>query len=48
MPITPNIIHTIKHTVNAKVLAIRTDHAFGGVAALLPTAVFVMGITPFP
>jgi hypothetical protein len=28
MPITPNIIQTMKHTVNAKVLTIRTDQAF--------------------
>jgi hypothetical protein len=26
MPITPNIIHTAKHTVNASVLMIATDH----------------------
>jgi hypothetical protein len=25
---TPNIIHTMKQTVNASVLTIRTDHAF--------------------
>ena len=28
MPMTPNIIQTMKHTVNASVLTIRTDHAF--------------------
>jgi hypothetical protein len=28
MPMTPNIIHTMKHTVNASVLTIRTDQAF--------------------
>ena len=28
MPITPNIIHTMKHTVNASVLAISTDSAW--------------------
>ena len=27
MPMTPNIIHTIKHTVNANVLTISTDSA---------------------
>jgi hypothetical protein len=27
MPITANIIQTMKHTVNAKVLAVTTDHA---------------------
>ena len=27
MPITPNIIHTMKHTVNASVLTISTDSA---------------------
>ena len=26
-PITPNIIHTMKQTVNARVLTISTDHA---------------------
>ena len=28
IPITPNIIHTMKQTVNAKVLTMSTDHAF--------------------
>jgi hypothetical protein len=28
MPITPNIIQTMKQTVNASVLTISTDHAF--------------------
>jgi len=28
MPMTPNIIHTMKQTVNASVLTISTDHAF--------------------
>ena len=28
MPITPNIIQTMKHTVKASVLTIRTDQAF--------------------
>jgi hypothetical protein len=28
MPITPNIIQTMKQTVNASVLTIRTDQAF--------------------
>jgi hypothetical protein len=28
---TPNIIHTMKQTVNARVLTIRTDHACRGV-----------------
>jgi hypothetical protein len=28
MPITPNIIQTMKHTVNASVLTISTDQAF--------------------
>ena len=27
-PITPNIIQTMKQTVNARVLTISTDHAF--------------------
>ena len=27
MPMTPNIIHTMKQTVNARVLTIKTDHA---------------------
>src|SRR5450631_4728637 len=28
MPMTPNIIHTMKQTVNANVLTISTDHAW--------------------
>jgi hypothetical protein len=28
MPITPNIIQTMKHTVNAKVLTMSTDQAW--------------------
>jgi hypothetical protein len=28
MPMTPNIIQTMKHTVKARVLTISTDHAF--------------------
>ncbi|GCL65489.1 hypothetical protein AQPW35_45700 [Rubrivivax pictus] len=30
MPMTPNIIHTMKQTVNAIVLTISTDHAWRG------------------
>ena len=30
MPITPNIIQTMKHTVNARVLTIRTDNTCSG------------------
>ena len=42
MPITPNIIQTMKHTVNARVLTISTDQdcrlttwSFGGAGCLL-------------
>ena len=38
MPITPNIIHTMKHTVNASVLTISTDSAL----RLLPIALCPM------
>jgi hypothetical protein len=30
---TPNIIHTMKHTVKAMVLTMRTDHAWRGMGA---------------
>ena len=30
MPMTPNIIHTMKHTVKAMVLTMSTDHAWRG------------------
>ena len=33
MPMTPNIIHTMKHTVKASVLTASTDQALGGMGA---------------
>ncbi len=42
MPMTPNIIHTMKHTVKASVLTISTDQAWrvtGGIEALESGAV---------
>jgi len=41
MPMTPNIIHTMKQTVKAKVLTISTDHAWRGMGV----AVVVMVLT---
>ena len=51
MPITANIIHTMKHTVNAIVLAVTTDHCLylSDAMVSLPTRtkrVYVQGKEP--
>ena len=35
MPMTPNIIHTMKHTVKAMVLTMSTDHAWRGMGVVV-------------
>jgi hypothetical protein len=44
MPMTPNIIHTMKHTVKAKVLTTSTDQACRGIGALVLSALAVSAI----
>ena len=50
MPITPNIIHTMKHTVNASVLMIATDHCFDRRLASFdsPMALTDIAVLPIP
>jgi hypothetical protein len=43
---TPNIIHTMKHTVKAMVLTMSTDHAWRGMGvAMVAMGELVLGLT---